>query len=340
MLHQRSPRTPLPFIRPTITKSHPHPPHIRHLATILNNADIPNTRGIPLPEQPVHPVELGGQDQHVSISVSSSNIGEPLVSDPLGDENRFFIPIDDSATPDDLFNVGPSTSIPHSFRFIKKDDPKCLLVFVAGYEFQRERGDGGGARPLENGPCDLDSSYDEEGKRAGYGIVHAPYVWTAPVAKRLEGCTKKTAVNSKLYTSGKQSQKSITSQPCAVNVTTTTTSALVPSPQTVLRATLRGVLISLSLRPWLSEGFRRIIIATSHKPLITGLRDCPSLRTHRWRDWRDVEVADRDLWEAMDTAVRDIETEGLGVQFWYLRDEEENVALLWAKIGAVSLCSP
>lgn len=139
--------------------------------------------------------------------------------------------------------------------------------------------------------------------QAGYGIVFAPYSWTPPISCRLE-CDG--------------------------------------TPQTADRAQLRATLVALGSRNWYMEGFTTIIVATDSEYVVRGISG--GMAVWKEDEWKTttlggklVEIANRDMWEAVENMIRNKEMEGTAVKLWRIT-KEENPAIEWAKVGMVSVC--
>lgn len=87
------------------------------------------------------------------------------------------------------------------------------------------------------------------------------------------------------------------------------------TPQTADRAQLRAVLVALGPRNWHREGFTTVVVATDSEYVVRGISGGIAI----WKedDWKTttvggklVEIANRDMWEAVENMIRKKETEG------------------------------
>jgi ribonuclease HI len=132
--------------------------------------------------------------------------------------------------------------------------------------------------------------------RAGYGIVFAPPEKDSPIFSRLEQDGH---------------------------------------PQTSNRAELRAVLISLSLRFWLEEGFSRIVLACNSEHVVKGISEWIfNWRNNGWKTAVRKPVTNQDLWKELEEKLREMEKSGMLVQFWKI-PREWNEADKYGKAGAV-----
>ena len=132
--------------------------------------------------------------------------------------------------------------------------------------------------------------------RAGYGVVFAPLEWYSPISGRLEQ-------------DGHE--------------------------QTSNRAELRAVLASLTLRSWVGEGFSRVILACDSEYVVKGISEwILKWRNNGWKTTARSPVANQDLWKKLEEKLRELEKEGMLVQFWKI-PREWNEADEYAKAGAV-----
>jgi ribonuclease HI len=132
--------------------------------------------------------------------------------------------------------------------------------------------------------------------RAGYGVVFAPLEWYSPISGRLEQDG---------------------------------------NPQTSNRAELRAVLVSLTLRFWAGEGFSRIVLACDSEYVVKGISEWIfKWRMNGWKTSAGRPVVNQDLWNKLEEKLREMEKEGMLVQFWKI-PREWNEADKYAKAGAV-----
>jgi len=132
--------------------------------------------------------------------------------------------------------------------------------------------------------------------RAGYGVVYAPVEWTHPISGRLEQDG---------------------------------------NPQTNNRAELRAALAALGLRPWIEEGFTKIVLACDSQYVVRGISEWILVwGRNEWRASNGVSVVNQDLWWKLQAKLRDLEEEGILVQFWWI-PRGLNEADEYAKSGAV-----
>lgn len=133
--------------------------------------------------------------------------------------------------------------------------------------------------------------------RAGYGVVFAPLEWFSPISARLEQDG---------------------------------------NPQTSNRAELRAVLASLALRYWAGEGFTRIVLACDSEYVVKGISEwILKWRRNGWKTTAGIPVANQDLWKKLEAKLREMEGQGMLVQFWKI-PREWNEADEYAKAGAVT----
>ena len=134
--------------------------------------------------------------------------------------------------------------------------------------------------------------------RAGYAVVFAPVQWFHPISNRLEQDGH---------------------------------------PQTSNRAELRAVLAALGLRMWIGEGFKKIVIACDSQYVVNGISAwILKWRRNGWKTNTRAAVANQDLWKKVEAKLREMEKEGMLVQFWWI-PRGWNEADSYAKAGAVGL---
>lgn len=107
------------------------------------------------------------------------------------------------------------------------------------------------------------------------------------------------------------------------------------------RAKLRAVVAALDFRPWYEEGWHKVVIVTDLEYVVLGAtRWLPAWVRQRWRaaprrDGRGrlrpgKKLANRDLWEELQSRVEDLRANGTEVAFWLvpprgLAREESNL---------------
>lgn len=93
------------------------------------------------------------------------------------------------------------------------------------------------------------------------------------------------------------------------------------------RAKLRAVIAALDFRPWYQEGWHTVVIVTDLEYVVLGAtRWLPAWVRQRWRvaprrDGRrrlrpGKKLANRDLWEELQSRVEDLRAHGTEVAFW------------------------
>lgn len=92
------------------------------------------------------------------------------------------------------------------------------------------------------------------------------------------------------------------------------------------RAKLRAVLAALDFRPWYGEGWERIVVVTDLEYVALGAtRWVPRWAKRKWRTapsfrngrlWIGKKVANRDLWEELQSRVEMLRANGAEVCFW------------------------
>jgi len=133
--------------------------------------------------------------------------------------------------------------------------------------------------------------------RAGYGVVFSPVQWFYPISSRLEQDGH---------------------------------------PQTSNRAELRAVLAALGLRIWIGEGFKKIVIACDSQYVVKGISAwILKWRRNGWKTKSRTAVANQDLWKKLEAKLKEMEKQGMLVQFWWI-PRDLNEADAYAKAGAVS----
>ncbi|KIM38253.1 hypothetical protein M413DRAFT_30372 [Hebeloma cylindrosporum] len=131
--------------------------------------------------------------------------------------------------------------------------------------------------------------------RAGYAVVFAPVQWFYPISSPLEQDG---------------------------------------NPQTSNRAELRAVLASLRLRMWIGEGFKKVVIACDSQYVVNGISAwILKWRRNGWKTNTGAAVANQDLWKKLEAKLREMEEEGMLVQFWWI-PRAWNEADAYAKAGA------
>jgi ribonuclease HI len=95
------------------------------------------------------------------------------------------------------------------------------------------------------------------------------------------------------------------------------------NPPTRNRAELRAVLASLTLRYWAGEGFSRIIlIACNFEYVVKGISQwILKWRKNGWKTTSRSPVANQDLWKKLEVKLREMEKNGMFVQFWKIPRE-------------------
>lgn len=111
------------------------------------------------------------------------------------------------------------------------------------------------------------------------------------------------------------------------------------------RAKLRAVIAALQFRPWDMEGWRRVVILTDLKYVVSGA----TVWMPRWvaRKWRkpasrakgavrekDKVYSNRDLWEELQKRVDELRLKGCEVSFWLADGGEESRFIQQAKDAA------
>lgn len=93
------------------------------------------------------------------------------------------------------------------------------------------------------------------------------------------------------------------------------------------RAKLRAVIAALDFRPWYREGWQTVVIVTDLEYVVLGAtRWLPAWVQRRWRPAprRDArgrlrfgrKLANRDLWEELQSRIEDLRANGTEVSFW------------------------
>lgn len=93
------------------------------------------------------------------------------------------------------------------------------------------------------------------------------------------------------------------------------------------RAKLRAVIAALDFRPWYREGWQTVVIVTDLEYVVLGATGwLPAWVQRRWRmaPRRDVrgrlrpgrKLANRDLWEELQSRIEDLRANGTEVAFW------------------------
>lgn len=115
------------------------------------------------------------------------------------------------------------------------------------------------------------------------------------------------------------------------------------------RAKLRAVIAALDFRPWYGEGWQSVVVVTDLEYVVLGAtRWLPAWVRRRWRlaprrDGRGRlrlgrKLANRDLWEELQSRVEDLRANGTEVAFWLVPPKSlarEDSSLLWeAKTAA------
>jgi ribonuclease HI len=95
------------------------------------------------------------------------------------------------------------------------------------------------------------------------------------------------------------------------------------------RAKLRAVIAALDFRPWYGEGWQTVVIVTDLEYVVLGAtRWLPAWVQRRWRlaPRRDSrgrlrpgrKLANRDLWEELQSRIEDLRANGTEVAFWLI----------------------
>lgn len=109
------------------------------------------------------------------------------------------------------------------------------------------------------------------------------------------------------------------------------------------RAKLRAVVAALDFRPWYGEGWQSVVVVTDLEYVALGAtRWLPAWVARRWRlaprrDGRGRlrigrKLANRDLWEELQSRVEDLRANGTEVAFWLVPPRSlarEDSGLLW-----------
>lgn len=108
-------------------------------------------------------------------------------------------------------------------------------------------------------------------------------------------------------------------------------------PITSNRAELRAAHVSLGLRAWHGEGFKRVVIGTDSEYLVKGISEYVfKWQQNGWINARGAAVANKDLWLMLLDKIQQLANRGTRVEFWLIPREQNQLADQAAKRGAVS----
>ncbi|KAJ4185722.1 hypothetical protein NW755_008172 [Fusarium falciforme] len=101
------------------------------------------------------------------------------------------------------------------------------------------------------------------------------------------------------------------------------------------RAELRAVLAALRFRYWPGDGFTTLVVATDSEYVAKGATEWAyGWVRNLWRNSRNAEVVNRDLWEALLGEIERLDEAGLKVEFWRIPRSMNAVADRAAKQAA------
>ncbi|UPL01634.1 hypothetical protein LCI18_012568 [Fusarium solani-melongenae] len=105
--------------------------------------------------------------------------------------------------------------------------------------------------------------------------------------------------------------------------------------QTNNRAELRAVLAALRFRYWPGDGFTTLVVATDSEYVAKGATEWAyGWVRNSWRNSRNEEVVNKDLWEALLGEIERLDEVGLKVEFWRILRSMNAVADRAAKQAA------
>jgi len=86
---------------------------------------------------------------------------------------------------------------------------------------------------------------------------------------------------------------------------------------------------------WIGEGFKKIVIACDSNYVVKGISAwILKWRRNGWKTNTGAAVANQDLWKKLEAKLRDMERDGMLIQFWWI-PRGWNEADSYAKAGAV-----
>lgn len=227
-------------------------------------------------------------------------------STPNGDINpinlpTLYIPLDDGATPQNLFPPGTTKKNGHC------DKGKCMTDFFSA-NFNRFicRHDPHAALIYTNGSC---LNNGQPNARGGIGFVHRGPGTCSFTGRHITG-----DVSMRLEDEGPTGER---------------------YAATNNRAELRAVLAVLQYRVWTAENIHKLVIATDSEYVTKGSTEW--LRGWVNKGWRNAAgrpVMNQDLWKALLAEFLRWHGEGLEIQFWRIPRALNTVADAAADRGA------
>ncbi|KAF8537439.1 ribonuclease H-like domain-containing protein [Trichophaea hybrida] len=91
------------------------------------------------------------------------------------------------------------------------------------------------------------------------------------------------------------------------------------TPHTSNRAELRAAILALGLRVWYGEGFDSVVLACDSEYVVKGVTERLNVWAQNgWETARGTDVKNKDYWQALLNAMRELESHRVLVQFWQI----------------------